>query len=129
MKKRQILICDDEAGVRESLQMILGETHALDFVTNGEEALEYLKTHDPELLILDIKMPRLNGLETLKTVKTLKPRIRVLMITGYESSDVAAQAIRLGADNYLAKPFDREKVRTQVQTLLLDSPPPKGQLP
>lgn len=124
MKKHTILICDDEAGVRDSLQMILGEDYHLHFVTNGEEALEYLRTNDPDLVISDIKMPKMNGLETLKALKALKPHIRVLIITGYESSDVAAQAIKLGADNYLAKPFDREEVRSQIQTLL-SSPKPE----
>ena len=118
MKKHTILICDDEAGVRDSLKMILDEDYHLHFVTNGEEALKYLRTNDPDLVISDIKMPKMNGLETLKALKALKPHIRVLIITGYESSDVAAQAIKLGADNYLAKPFDRQEVRSQIQTLL-----------
>jgi len=118
MKKTNILICDDEIGVRESLKYILSEEYALAYASNGEEAVDYVKTHDPDLAILDIKMPKMNGLEALRQIKQAKPEIQVLMITGYESGDVAAQAIRLGASDYLTKPLDREKVLTQIRALL-----------
>lgn len=118
MTKPKILICDDEAGVRESFRMILEEDYHLKFVTNGEEALEQIQADEPALLIMDIKMPKLNGLETLKAVRALKPRLKVLIVTGYESSDVAEEAIRLGANNYLAKPFERQEVRAHIQSLL-----------
>ena len=118
MKKASILICDDETGVRESLKLILEPEYQLSYVHHGKEAVEYVKKHTPDLAILDIKMPHLNGLEALRTIKRIKPRVRILMITGYESSDVATQAINLGADDYLTKPFDRERVRSKVVTLL-----------
>lgn len=118
MKKRNILICDDETGVRESLKLILDEEFSLNYAGNGREAVDFVKTHEPDLAILDVKMPSLNGLETLKALKELKPHLKVLMITGYESSDVAAQAAQLGANDYLTKPFDRDRVRTKVQALL-----------
>ena len=118
MKKAHILICDDESGVRESLKLILEEEYTLAYATNGEEAVEYVKKHDPDIAILDIKMPRMNGMEALRQVKKLKPKLKVLMITGYESSDVATQMINLGADDYLTKPFDSTKVTAQVRGLL-----------
>ena len=117
MPKIQVLVCDDEEGVRESLKLILSGEYSLSFAVNGEEAVEYVKRHDPDLVIMDIKMPKMNGLEALSQIKKLKPKIRVMIITGYESDDVAAQAIRLGADDYLTKPFDRETVRVKIQKL------------
>ena len=118
MKKARILICDDEPGVRESLKLILGTEYALVFAKDGQEAVEYIKSHDVDIAILDVKMPRMSGLEALQQIKKIKPKIRVLVATGYESSDVASQAINLGADDYLVKPFERQKVLTKIQSLL-----------
>ncbi len=118
MEKDRILVCDDEQGVRDSLKLILEPEYDLSYVTNGEEAIERLKADNPALLILDVKMPRMGGVEALQTVKRLRPGIKVLMITGYESHDVAAQATKLGADDYLTKPFEAKKVLSKVQALL-----------
>ena len=120
MKKARILICDDEAGVRESLKLILGNDHFLTFATNGQEAVDYIKKNDFDIAILDIKMPRLGGLDALPQIRRMKPKIRILMATGYESSDVAAQAIKLGADDYLVKSFYRRKVLTTIKTFLAE---------
>lgn len=120
MKKPSVLICDDEVGVRESLKLILGDVYELSFAGDGEEAVQYVKSHDPDVAILDVKMPKMNGLDALRQIKQLKPQIKVLMITGYEASTVATQAINLGASDYIAKPFDGQKVKEQIQ-ILLDS--------
>ncbi len=117
-KKAQLLICDDAPAMRESLELILEQDYALAFTTNGEEAVAHAKKNPVDLVILDIKMPRLNGIETLKTLRRMKPGIQVLVMTGYESSDVAAQAVKLGAADYLVKPFERKKVIEQVEGIL-----------
>lgn len=118
MRKADILVCDDEAGVRESLKLILGKKYTLAYAANGEEAVNYIKVHNPALLIMDVKMPKMGGLEALRLIKRLKPKLPVLMATGYESSDVAVQAVHLGANDYLVKPYDREQVHAKVQALL-----------
>ena len=107
--------------MRESLQLILERDYALAFTTNGEEAVAYAQKNPVDLVILDIKMPRLNGIETLKTLRRMKPGIQVLVMTGYESSDVAAQAVKLGAADYLVKPFERKKAIEQVEGILKKS--------
>ena len=117
-KKASILICDDETGVRESLKLILERDYELNYVHHGKEAVEYLRKNQPDLVIMDIKMPHMNGLDALSRIRRARPRVRILMITGYESSDVAAQAIQFGANDYLTKPFEREKVWEKVETLL-----------
>ena len=118
LKKARILICDDESGIRDALTLILEEAYELSYTTNGEEALTYLKTNSPDLMILDVKMPRMGGLDVLRHIKHLRPKMPVLMATGYESCDVASQASSLGADDYLVKPFDRHQVREKVEALL-----------
>lgn len=118
MEKAFILICDDETGVRESLKLILERDYHLDYVHHGKEAVDYLQKHEPDLVIMDIKMPQMNGLDALKRIRKVRRRVPILMITGYESSDVAAQAIRLGANDYLTKPFEREQVWAKVAALL-----------
>lgn len=118
MKKISILICDDEAGVRESLKLILERDYTLFYARNGKEAVQTLKTIRPDMAIMDVKMPHSNGLEALRSIRKFDRRTPILIITGYESSDVAAQAIQLGATDYLTKPFQREQVQEKVQILL-----------
>lgn len=118
MSKPHVLICDDELGVRESLKHLLEDEYELAYAANGLEAVEYVKANEPDLVILDIKMPKLDGLQALRRMKGVKPDVRVLMITGYEATQVAAQAINAGAADYITKPFDGEKVLAQVRKLV-----------
>ncbi len=116
--KPHILICDDERGIREALRMILEPHYLLSYVTNGEEVLEFLKTENPHLLIMDVKMPRLGGLDALPKIRLTKPKLPILIITGYESRDVATEALQRGATAYLTKPFERHTVAAEVRMLL-----------
>ena len=118
MKKGNILICDDERGVRESLKVLLEKEYDLSFASDGAEAIQHVQKNNPDVAILDIKMPNVNGLVALRKIKELKPNVRVVIITGYESTDVAAEAINAGADDYLNKPFDGERIKAQIKTLL-----------
>ncbi|MCX5715540.1 MAG: response regulator [Candidatus Omnitrophica bacterium] len=117
--KKQVLICDDEEGVRESLNLILSEDYKLSFATNGVEALDYLKVNNPDLVIMDIKMPQKNGLETLKELHRHKPNLKVIMITGYQSVETAREATKYGIFEYITKPFDSKVVKTTVKKALL----------
>jgi len=118
MKKATILICDDEPGVRDSLKLILDKEYTLIYASNGQEAIEKVKKENPTMAIMDVKMPKMGGLDALREIKQIKPNLPILMATGYESSDVASQAINLGADDYLVKPFEREQVQAKVTALL-----------
>lgn len=118
MPKATILICDDEEGVRESLKHMLGDEYVLSYAADGAEAVAFVKAHDPDLAILDVKMPKINGLEALRQIKSAKPHVKVLMITGYDSTDIAAQAINLGAADYLVKPFKQLAILAQINAAL-----------
>ncbi len=116
--KPTILVCDDEEGIRESFKLILEDNYSLKFSKNGLDALELLKSFTPDLMLLDIKMPKLHGMEILKQVKALKPKLPVIIVTGYQSVETAQEALRNGAADYIPKPFDSKHVlRSISQTL------------
>jgi DNA-binding NtrC family response regulator len=112
--KKNILICDDEEGIRESLNLILENDYNVRFATTGQEAIEAVKSNPVDLVILDIKMPKMSGLETLKELKTMNPDLRVIIATGYKSVETAREAIRLGAADYIVKPFETDQVLKAV---------------
>ncbi|MBI3252924.1 MAG: response regulator [Candidatus Omnitrophica bacterium] len=117
-KRPTILICDDEEGVRESFKLVLSDDYDLRLVTNGVEALELLKTFSPDAMLLDIKMPKLHGMEILKTIKKRKPKLPVIIVTGYQSVEMAQEAIRNGASDYIAKPFDSKHLLKSIAHVL-----------
>ena len=118
MTKKKILVCDDEKGVRESVRLILHDIYDSIYASNGEEVLHSLKKNKADLLIMDIKMPRMGGMETLPRIRRLRPKLPILIMTGYESRDVASEAINRGASDYLTKPFQRERILAKVKALL-----------
>ena len=118
MARTRILIADDEEGIRESLNLILGEEYELLFAQDGEETLAKLKREPCELVLLDIKMPKLDGLEVLKRLKQSGPAVDVLVLTAYQSVELAKEAVKLGAKNYLPKPFERQQILDAVRGVL-----------
>ncbi len=109
---QKILICDDEEGIRESLKLILEEQYPLILTEGGEQCLEVLEnaSDDIGLVLLDIKMPKVNGLDLLKQIKEKHPKINAVMITGYNSVETATEAINLGASGYIVKPFKSDEI-------------------
>jgi CheY-like chemotaxis protein len=114
-EKKKILICDDEEGIRESFKLILNETYNLIFATDGLQALEILnKQQDIQLVLIDIKMPKVNGIEITKEIKLLSPHIKVIVVTGYESAEIAQEALAAGAEAYITKPFETNTVIKKI---------------
>ena len=111
---KKILICDDELGVRESLNLILENIYALDFASSGDEAIQKIEKNQYDGLLLDIKMPQKNGLETLEEIRKISSDIKVIIITGYQSVETATKAVQLGAFDYITKPFDSSEVIEKV---------------
>lgn len=113
---KKILICDDEEGIRESLKLILGDFYEMIVVENGLQALETLKSAaDVGVLLMDIKMPKVHGLDVLREVKTKYPGLPVIMITGYRSVETAAEAAQRGASGYIVKPFKADEILDAVR--------------
>jgi DNA-binding NtrC family response regulator len=116
MANKRILICDDEEGIRESLNLILKDYYELSFCVNGQECLERLTSGQKfDLLLLDIKMPRASGLDILKKIKENNPEQKTIIVTGYRSSETASEAIKIGAVDYIVKPFAAKDVLKSVE--------------
>ena len=112
----RIMVVDDEKGICQNVEKILSKNnYEVICALSAVEALERMKTETFDLMISDIVMPGMNGLELLKQVKNEWPKTRALMMTAYASTDTALKAIRLGALDYVSKPFTPDELRTVVQ--------------
>jgi len=102
-----ILVVDDEEGIRTSLAAYLSlEGYVVDVSENGTKALEKLRVSKFNIVLLDINMPGIDGLETLKEIKSLDFSIQVIMITAYSTFDKTMKALEFGASDYILKPFE-----------------------
>ena len=117
MTKTKILIVDDELIMRESLAGWLErDGYAVETAASGEEALERLKDTRFDILLLDMKMDGMSGLDVLKAVKVSDPDVAVVMITAYGSISTAIDAMKKGAYDYLLKPFDPNELGVLIQS-------------
>ncbi len=114
-EKPLILIVDDELGPRESLRMILKDDYAIKTAGSGKEAISLIDKNEFDLIILDIRMPEMNGIDLLKIIREKAKATEVIMVTAYASVDTATEALRLGAADYLYKPYDILHVRNVVK--------------
>lgn len=114
----KILIVDDELSIRESFSLILGDKYKLLLAASGEAALKHAASQQIDLAYLDIRMPGLNGLETLRRLKEIDPQIEVIMVTAVNEVQKASEAIKHGARDYIIKPFDVEAIQKMTENLL-----------
>lgn len=111
-----ILVVDDEAVIREGMRRILeGKGYRVEASASGRAAIEKIQDHDFDVVITDLKMPGMDGIEVLKTIKILQPDVPVIIITGYSTVDTAVEAMKSGAFDYIAKPFTSELIIDKVQ--------------
>jgi len=107
----RIIIVDDDEGIRETLAAILQEEgYNVDTAECGKEAIEKTNAKFYNLALIDIRLPDIEGIDLLKEIKTTTPRVRKIIITGYPTLQNAIEAVNSGADAYVLKPFDMEKV-------------------
>lgn len=109
-----MLVVDDEDGPRTSIRMVFKNEFDVHTFDDGETALAHARQHPPDVAILDIRMAGLSGIEVLQGLKSIDPKIQVIMLTAYETLETAKQALRLGAADYLNKPFDLATIREAV---------------
>ncbi len=117
--KYRVLIVDDEESMRDFLSIMLHrEGYQVDTATDGAQAVVHLRDHSYDLVISDIKMPRMTGLELLAHIKDRTPETVVLMVTAFSSTDEAVEAMKQGAYDYITKPFKNEEIRLIVKNAL-----------
>jgi len=116
MAKERILVVDDEYLIRWSLQQDLAkEGYEVLVAESGEEALRLVRESPPEMILLDIQLPGIDGVKTLGEIKKIDPEIVVLMITAYAMVDTAVAAMKLGAHDYINKPYNLEGVKLSIR--------------
>lgn len=117
----KILIVEDEAAIRRVLSKILSEendTYQITEAADGEEAMQKIESEDFDLVICDIKMPKMDGEEVLKLAKQIKPELNFIMISGHGDLETAVNTMRLGAFDYISKPPDLNRLLTTVRNAL-----------
>lgn len=111
----KILVIDDERGPRESLRMVLKYEYDVFLADRVDGGVQLLREKQPDLVIMDIRMPEKNGIEGLQEIREIDPNVSIVMLTGYGDLDTAQQAIRFGANDYLQKPFDAHEIQEVVK--------------
>jgi PAS domain S-box-containing protein len=111
----RILVVDDQLGPREALRMILKSKYHVMTAVNGPDALQRITKMPPDVVLLDIRMRQMNGIEVLQAIKQIDPTIEVIMITAYASLATARQAMTYEAAEYLTKPFSKQEVERAVE--------------
>lgn len=111
MKTLKLMLVDDEKRYLQTTAKLM-EKKGIEVVTaqSGEQALDLLRTHDVHVVILDIKMPGMDGFKTLRAIKTLYPRVEVIMLTGHATMDSAIEGLQFGAFDYVMKPADIDDI-------------------
>lgn len=119
VEKYRILVADDQQGVRRLMQEIFKDpAYLVDVAANGQEALERARTARPDVVILDVKMPGMDGLETFLALRDQYPDLPVVMMTAVDNGDRVKQAMDRGAVCSITKPFDVYYVRDLIESLV-----------
>jgi DNA-binding NtrC family response regulator len=119
----RILVVDDEEVVCRSCQEILaGDGHEVYAAYNGQEALRQIENDDFDIVLVDLKIPGSGGLSLVRAIRKASPQTEVVVITGYPSIENAKESIRLGAFDYVVKPFAPDTVRSVVSQALMCKP-------
>jgi CheY-like chemotaxis protein len=110
-----VLIADDEMGPRVSLRFLLQDDYRLLFAEDGMQAVAMVKERPPDLILMDIKMPRLNGWEAIREIRGLGSSVPIIVMTGFPDPSDNEKAVKLGVTHYLSKPFDLSHVQELIK--------------
>lgn len=118
-KKSKILIIDDDVDLLHTLKEVLvDEGYGIIMASNGIEAIERHKESRPDLIILDLKMPQMNGIETLRNIRKVDKDVIVIILTGYGSAETIREAVDLNVHEYISKPFTLDVITNAVKESL-----------
>jgi two-component system, sensor histidine kinase and response regulator len=110
----QILVIDDEVGPRESLRMLLKPSYQVHTADCVETGIRLLRERNPDAIVMDIRMPGMTGIEGLRRIREIDPHLSVIMLTGFGALETAKEALRLGANDYISKPFDAREMQEVI---------------
>ncbi len=117
-RRPNILVADDEPAIREALRLVLEDEYEIVEAADGEEVVRMVLSRPPDVLLLDIRMPRMSGLDALARIREAGSDVPILMISGHASIATAVEALRLGAQDFLEKPLEREIVLRRIENVL-----------
>jgi CheY-like chemotaxis protein/AraC-like DNA-binding protein len=112
--RRSVLVVDDDAGVRDALRLVLGDDYTVLEAMHGRAAIDLVRARPIDLVILDILMPDVDGLEVLQELKALAPDLPVIMMTAVKTVRTTVAAMKLGAADYVTKPFQEDELRVAI---------------
>ena len=118
MNSPVLLLIDDELGVRESLKMVFSKEYRVLEADSIDAAILKVEEGRPSVVLLDVLMPKADGIEVLRRIKTIHPVCEVIMLTGVNSQQLAAKALECGAFDFIGKPFDVVDLRQKVARAL-----------
>lgn len=116
-----LLLVDDELGVRESLKMVFAKDYRVVEADSMDVALAKVEEARPDVVLLDVLMPKADGIEVLRQIKTIHPECCVIILTGVNSQQLASKALECGAFDFIGKPFDVVDLRQKVGRALAQS--------
>lgn len=119
--KRSLLVIDDEKDVHYSFKRVLAGEYELIAAKSGREGLALFREHKPDLVLMDVRMPELDGLQTLREIRKLDPKALVIMMTAYSTTQTAIEAMKGGAYDYVLKPFDIQKIKRVIHDAMRSS--------
>jgi len=119
MANFSILLVDDEEALRTALSSeLIDEGYKVDTAADGDEAIDILRSKSYDVILLDIKMPRVSGFDVLKFVQQKYPKTKVIMLTAYADVKNAIESVKLGACDFISKPYDLDDVLTSISKAL-----------
>src|SRR3989441_2833331 len=113
-----VLVVDDDHGVRESFRLILEDRYEVLEAADGRQALERLRASPVDLVLLDIRLPEMDGIEVLERMKAVDDGVEVILVTAVKTVRIAVDAMKLGAFDYLTKPFDEDELLSLIRRAL-----------
>ncbi len=119
-KRIRVLCADDHPLIRDGIAFAVGEEDGIElvaFATNGSEAIEAFKLHTPDVVLLDLQMPELSGMQALEAIRNLNPKAKCIVLTTYGGDVEAASALRAGAMGYLLKTMIRKRLLEAIRTV------------
>jgi len=127
MTKEAVLVVDDQASVRRLLQEVLREEgYTVYLARDGREAVEVARKARPSLVLLDLKMPGMSGVELMRELRAVEPGIKGIVITAYSNPETVQRVREMGAIRWIIKPFDLDQVRDLVRETLAEPRVPEG---